>query len=89
MLSERPNEAEALEEQLTECCARAHELERQALKLERQSASMLARGATPEQVHAVLQERGVVDTDLRNLRRRVDELRAALRRNRSYIGPSA
>ena len=77
------------EERLTEGYARAHELERQAIQLERQSTGMLARGATPEQVHEVLQKHRAVERDLVALRRRLSLLREELGPTASYIGPPA
>lgn len=63
------------EAQLTRGYARAHELERSVLRLERECDELLERAAQPEQLRATLAERRGIESELAALRRRLAEYR--------------
>jgi hypothetical protein len=67
----------SLEARLTEGYARVHQLEREALRLERASDRLLADGGTPAQISATLTERRAIERELEALRRQLDASRSA------------
>jgi hypothetical protein len=72
-----PRRTSAHEAQLTAGYARVHQLELEALRLERAGDDLLARGGTPAQISATLAERRAVSDELGALRRRLDSHRNA------------
>jgi hypothetical protein len=70
-------EASTLEAQLTAGYARVHQLELEALRLERAGDDLLARGGTPAEISATLAQRRAVANELAALRRRLDSRRDA------------
>lgn len=72
-----PRRTSARETQLTAGYARVHQLELEALRLERVGDDLLARGGTPAEISATLAERRAVSNELGALRRQLDSHRNA------------
>ena len=71
------HETSAREAALTAGYARVHQLELEALRLQRVGDDLLARGGTPAETHATLAERRAVASELAALRRRLGSHRSA------------
>jgi hypothetical protein len=72
-------ERTALDDLLTEGCARLHELETRELRLGRRSAALAARGGRDNELGSVAAESRRVRTELERLRWRVGCLRTIAR----------